>query len=184
MPLNPVSSSLDSGHESLLCPFVCESEARRLYWAGRLRVSIDLLLMKNHQSQLDLVMLPPSYPTPHPLLHHRTRSLFNILQDDRPPAQQFVANEEGQLFFAMEPKRSSRRPPQPTKVRTHKRAKRSSWELSTPHNNNNKSLWLCGAHISRHMRMGALFVSLELENVRVLFGTGCCIRADTPRPVC
>ncbi|KAK4025970.1 hypothetical protein OUZ56_015001 [Daphnia magna] len=126
MPLNPVSSSLDSGHESLLCPFVCESEARRLYWAGRLRVSIDLLQMKNHQSQLDLVMLPPSYPTPHPLLHHRSRSLFNILQDDRPPAQQFVANEEGQLFFAMEPKRSSRRPPQPTKVRTHKRAKRSS----------------------------------------------------------
>ncbi|KAI9563235.1 hypothetical protein GHT06_010693 [Daphnia sinensis] len=112
MPLNPVSSSLDISHENLLYSLGSESEARRLYWAGRLRVSIDWLLMKNHQSQLDLVVLPPSHPTPYPPLQHRSRSLFNILQDDGPPAQQFVAKEDGQLF-AMEPKRS--RPPQPTK---------------------------------------------------------------------
>lgn len=112
MPLNPVSSPLEISYENLLF----ESEARRLYWAGRLRVSIDLLLMKNHQSQLDLVV-PSSYTPAYPLLQHRSRSLFNILQDDRPPAEQLVAKEDGQLFD-MEPKRSNRRPPQQSKVRS------------------------------------------------------------------
>ena len=89
----------------VLYPLDTNSETHRLYWAGRLRVSIDLLLMKNHQSQLDLVL--PPYPS----LGHRSRSLFNILQDDRPPRTQLVSEEEHR-FFPVDPKRPNRRPPQ------------------------------------------------------------------------
>jgi hypothetical protein len=99
------SSSTDIGGQVVLYQFDSNFEAQRLYWAGRLRVSIDLLLMKNHQSQLDLVR--PPYQS----LHHRSRSLFNILQDDRPPAIQ-VASKEEHSFFAVNPKRPNRRPPQ------------------------------------------------------------------------
>ncbi|XP_046450101.1 rhotekin-like isoform X1 [Daphnia pulex] len=99
------SSSTDIGGQVVLYQFDSNSEAQQLYWAGRLRVSIDLLLMKNHQSQLDLVR--PPYQS----LHHRSRSLFNILQDDRPPTIQ-VASKEEHRFFAVNPKRPNRRPPQ------------------------------------------------------------------------
>lgn len=58
--------------DDLLYPFA-SSEARRLYWAGRLHVSINLLAS---QSQLDLLR-----DSPHPTLQHRSRSLFNILQE-------------------------------------------------------------------------------------------------------
>lgn len=100
------SSSTDiDGQEIAVYPFDSNSEAHRLYWAGRLRVSIDLLLMKNHQSQLDLVL--PPYPS---LSHsHRSRSLFNILQDDRPPTTRVVSEEEPR-FIAVDPKRPNRRP--------------------------------------------------------------------------
>ena len=75
--LNSVSSSSSSSLNSddLLYPFH-STEAHRLYWAGRLRLSIDLL---NSQSQLDLV------GSPYPSLRHRSRSLFNISQDRPPP---------------------------------------------------------------------------------------------------
>jgi len=134
------SSSTDISDQVVLYPFDSNSEAQRLYWAGRLRVSIDLLLMKNHQSQLDLVL--PPYQS----LRHRSRSLFNILQDDQPPATQVVSEEEHRLF-AVNPKRPNRRPPQlVTKVGNKKikseRAKRgpAERERAQPSQKNNRIL--------------------------------------------
>lgn len=75
--LNSVRSSLSSNSSSLdsddwLYTFN-SNEARRLYWAGRLRVSIDL---PTAQSQLDLVAGPP--PAPYPSTTLRSKSLYNI----------------------------------------------------------------------------------------------------------
>lgn len=137
----PCSSSFSSstdidGQEIAVYPFDSNSEVHRLYWAGRLRVSIDLLLMKNHQSQLDLVL--PPYPSLSP--SHRSRSLFNILQDDRPPTTRVVTEEEPR-FIAVDPKRPSRWPLQlvtkvgnknPSKGAMLRGPAEREWESSPP----------------------------------------------------
>lgn len=90
------SSSLSwSDSDDLLYPFA-STEARRLYWTGRLRVSIDLL---QSQSQLDLL------GSPYLSLRHRSRSLFNISQDG--PSRQ-EAKESFSIDLKRRPLRQSK----------------------------------------------------------------------------
>lgn len=85
------TSTSSSDSDDLLYPFA-SSEARRLYWAGRLHVSINLLA--SHRSQLDLLS-----SAPYPSVRHRSRSLFNILAEPRPLRDSNKESSNGSSFF-------------------------------------------------------------------------------------